>query len=86
MTATAETATSAAAELPRYELRQTFTHTDGYTSTARTTFYGSAAKARKERIDRLKAAGRTYRVNGDTVAYDTAGAHAYETRLEWVQL
>lgn len=85
MSTTIETTTEAA-ELPRYELRQTFTHTDGYTRNARTTFYGDAANARKERIDRLRAAGRAYRINGDTVAYDTPGDHGYETVLEWVQL
>jgi hypothetical protein len=87
MTATAETpAATKAAELPRYELRQTFKYKDGYTKSHQTTFYGSAAKARKERIDRLKAARREYRVDGETVAYDTPGDHGYETLLEWVQL
>lgn len=85
MTATVETATETT-ELPRYELRQTFTHKDGYTNSHQTTFYGSATKARNERIDRLKAAGRKYRVDGETVAYDTPGDHGYETLLEWVQL
>lgn len=85
MTATVETATETA-ELPRYELRQTFTDKDGNTRSARTTFYGSAAKARQERIDRLKATKRPYRLDGDTVAYDTPGEHGYETLLEWVQL
>lgn len=85
MSTTAETP-AATAELPRYELRQTFVHKDGYTDTARTTFYGTAAAARKERIDRLKAAGRAYRVDGETVAYDGVGLNGYETRLEWVQL
>lgn len=85
MNTTAET-TTATAELPRYELRQTFIDKDGYTRTARTTCYGNAARARKERIDRLKAAGRAYRVDGETVAYDGVGLNGYETRLEWVQL
>lgn len=87
MTATAETpAATKAAELPRYELRQTFTYKDGYTNSARTTFYGDAGQARKERIDRLKAAKRPYRLDGETVAYDSPGLHGYETLLEWVQL
>lgn len=85
MTATVETTTETA-ELPRYELRQTFKYKDGYTRSARTTFYGNAAKARKERIDRLKAVKHAYRLDGDTVAYDTPGEHGYETLLEWVQL
>lgn len=87
MSTAAETAINTdTTEIPRYELLQTFTHSDGYTDSHRTTFYGTANKARKERIDRLKAAGRKYKLDGDTVTYAGVGLNGYETRLEWVQL
>lgn len=69
---------------PRYELMQTFAYAEGGSNFHRSEFTGSAADARKERIDRLKKQGRPHLLEGNAVIYDERNGD--QVRLEWVQL
>ncbi|MGX5718384.1 hypothetical protein [Arthrobacter sp. MAHUQ-56] len=80
MNTTAETSPAT----PRYELLQTFAYAEGGSNFHRSTFTGSAAEARKERIDRLKKQGRRHLLEGNAVTYEEPNGD--QVRLEWVQL
>jgi hypothetical protein len=77
MTTTPETAAAG------YELLQTFAYAEGGSASHRSTFAGSAAQARKERIERLRKQGRAYMLDGNSVIFDERNGD--QVRLEWVQ-
>lgn len=66
-----------------YELLQTFAYVEGGSASHRSTFAGSAADARKSRIERLRKQGRPFMQDGKSVIYDERNGD--QVRLQWVQ-